>query len=278
MERAPMSASHHITHCALRLGDNLAALHFLRSLAIANPSHRFTHYAHLTYLAQLSEVVCDLPNLQVCSLESVSESPNTAGGFWSMKPHFASLDLWKNAHGHWARHPLRLDYAQFYFAFCAQKARAMGLAPEIWRADQIPFNYSALTAWQYEPFDFLVVNSHPQSGQLPAYNDGEMNRLVGALVTRGYRVITTSPTPHPCGCTRDHGMTVSQIGALSRFCKYIVAVSTGSSWTTFNTFNNDTVALRVVLIEKEEVKISPRTVNVNNVSGARHELTIAGLL
>ena len=40
----------------------------------------------------------------------------------------------------------------------------------------------------------------------------------------------------------------------------------------------DSVALRVVLIDKEEVKISPRTVNVNNVSAARHELTIAGLL
>ena len=273
-----MSGPHHITHCALRLGDNLAALHFLRSLAVANPSHRFTHYAHLTYIAQLSEVVCDLRNLHVCSLESVSNSPEDVAEFWSMKPCFASLDLWKNTNRQWENHPLRLDYAQFYLAFCYQKSRAMGLAPEIWRVDQIPFNYPALAAWKYEPFDFLVVNSHPQSGQLPAYNEGEMNRLVGALVARGYRVITTAHTPHPCGCTRDHGMTISQIGALSRFCKYIVAVSTGSSWTTFNAMNEDSVALRVVLIDKEEVKISPRTVNVNNVSAARHELTIAGLL
>jgi len=278
MEGQIVSNPHHITHCALRLGDNLAALHFLRSLALSNPSHRFTHYAHLCYVAQLSEVVCDLRNLQVCSLESVSESVNSAGGFWSMKPRFASLDLWKNAHGHWERHPLRLDYAQFYFAFCAQKARAMGLTPEIWRTDQIPFDYPALTAWQYEPFDVLVVNSPPMSGQFPAYNEGEMNRLVGALVARGLRVITTAHTPHPCGCTKDHGLTVSQIGALSHFCKYIVAVSTGPSWPTFNTFNAESVALRVVLIEKEQVMISPRTVNVNNVSSARHELSIAGIL
>jgi len=105
-----------------------------------------------------------------------------------------------------------------------------------------------------------------------------MDRLVGALVARGLRVITTAHTSHPCGCTKDHGLTVSQIGALSRFCKYIVAVSTGPSWTTFNTFNAESVALRVVLIDKEEVKIAPRTVNVNNVSSARHELSIAEIL
>lgn len=273
-----MSTRHHVTHCALRLGDNLAALHFLRSLALANPRDTFTHYAHLSYLAQLSEVVCDVQNLNVKSIESVCDAPQNAEDFWSMKPRLPSVDLWKNAGGLWQTHPLRLNYAAFFLWHCDHLARQMGLVNELRHLDQIPFDFPALTAWKYEPFDFLVVNSHPQSGQLPAYNEGEMHRLVGALVARGHRVITTAHTPHPCGCTRDHGMTIAQIGALSRFCKYIVAVSTGSSWTTFNTFNAESVSLRVVLIEKEEVKISPRTVNVNNVSGARHELQIAGLL
>ena len=153
----------------------------------------------------------------------------------------------------------------------------MGMRPEIWRVDQIPFDYAALTAWAYEPFDVLVVNSAPMSGQLPAFNIAEMNALVGSLAER-HKVITTAPTPHAVVCTREQGMTVSQIGALSRFCKYIVTVSTGSSWPTFNAFNAESVQLRVVLIDKEEVKISPNTVNVNNVSGARHELLIAGIL
>lgn len=267
----------HVTHCALRLGDNLAALHFLRSLALAHPRDTFTHYAHLSYLAQLSEVVCDVPNLNVKSIESVCDAPKNAADFWGMKPRFPSVDLWKNAGGFWARHPLRLNYAQFYLGHCAKIADDMGVQNTMRAVQDIPFNFPALTAWKYEPFDFLVVNSQPKSGQLPAYNVAEMNALIGTLSNR-YKVITTAPTPHACGCTQEHGMTVAQIGALSRFCKYIVAVSTGSSWTTFNTFNADSVKLRVVLIEKEEVKISPNTVNVNNVSGARHELQIAGLL
>jgi hypothetical protein len=273
-----MNTMHHFTHCALRLGDNLAHLHFLRSLAKANPRHHFVHFAHLCYIAQLSEVVCDLSNVQVMSLERVSAAPKTPQEFWSMKPlHVESIDAWKNAGGYWERHALRLDYAQFYLGHCAMLADAMGLISPMRAVQDIPFDYPALLSWKYEAFDFLVVNSTPKSGQLPAYNVTEMNDLVGKLSNK-YKVITTAPTPHACGCTQEHGMTVSQIGALSCFCKYVVAVSTGPSWTTFNKFNAHSMALRVVLIDKEEVKISPRTVNVNNVSAARHELQIAGLL
>jgi hypothetical protein len=268
----------HRTHCALRLGDNLAHLHFLRALAKENPTHHFIHFAHLCYIAQLSEVVCDLPNVQVLSLERVSAPPKTPLEFWTMKPmHMESIDAWKNAGHYWERHPLRLNYAQFALGLAVKLSEAMGLQSPLRCVQDLQFSYPALEAWNYEPFDVLVVNSTPRSGQLPAYNVKEMNHVIGQLSNR-YKVITTAPTPHSCGCTQEHGMTVSQIGALSRFCKYIIAVSTGPSWPTFNVFNAQSVLLRYVLIDREEVKISPRTVNLNNVSSLGHELSIAGIL
>lgn len=274
----------HRTHCALRLGDNLLALHLLRGLAKAYPGRCFMHYAHLQYLPQLIEVVCDLPNLQLCDLESASNpSP-----YWEMAPRplLGSVDLWKNAGGYWEGHPLRLDYAQFALAFGQWVAdrlnqRAMDVAPMVspWRAVQdLLFDYPALAAGKAKPFDVLVVNSAPQSGQVSGFNPQEMTALVAELARR-YVVVTTAPTGIAgVGCTLHQGLTVTGVGILSRFCRVIVMVSTGPSWPTFNIWNRESVEHRIILLESERVELAPNTVHVSNAADARRMLQLRGVL
>lgn len=263
------------THCAVRLGDNLLALHLLRGFAKAHPEHRFVHYAHLQYVSQLIEVVCDLPNLQVCDLESVSNP----APYWEMEPRqlLGSVDLWKNAGGFWENHPLKLDYAQFALALGVKVGAQLGLSSP-WRCVQdLAFDYPALLAGKAKPFDVLVVNSAPQSGQV-GYNAQEMTALVAELARR-YVVVTTAPTGIAgVGCTLHQGMTVTGVGILSRFCRVIVMVSTGPSWPTINVFNRESVEHRVILLEHERVELAPNSVHVSNAAEARKVLQLRGVL
>ncbi len=264
----------HRTHCAVRLGDNLAHLHFLRAAAKAHPDRRFVHYAHLQYLPQLIEVVSDIPNLQICDLETVEYG---SGDFWSMKPHplLRSVDAWKNAEGRWENDSLRNDYANCMFRhFCGLQCR-MGLqwAPP----ESFLFNYPALKAYAVPPFDCLIVNSPPMSGQMPMFHVEQMDALVAELAAK-HSCITTARTRH-CPCTQDKNMTVTQIGAASRFCKWIVMVSTGPSWTTFNVHTEETCKFRLILNGAERVNISAGpTEYATNVTEARAVLRVRGIL
>lgn len=266
----------HRTHLSVRLGDNLQHLHFLRALAKTHPDRRFIHYAHLQYIPQLAELVCDLPNLQVCDLESVAEPGQP---YWSMAPRplLGSIDAWKNAGGFWDRHPHKIDYAAFYVHFFHHLARLMGLpSSPILFPHELVFDYPALAAANAQPFACLVVNSPPQSGQMPAFHPAQMELLVGELAAK-MSVVTTARTQH-CSCTADRGLTVTQIGILSRSCRYIVMVSTGPSWPTFNVFNRDTVEFRLILIGQERVNLAPNTEHVASVAEARRVLQLRGIL
>ncbi len=265
----------HRTHIALRLGDNLAHLHFLRALARAYPDHKFLHYAHQQYLPNLIEVVSDVTNIQLADLESVDDG--SSSDYWSMKPHqlLRSVDAWKNADGRWERDEHRNDYSNFMFRhFCGLACR-MGFSfvpPE-----SFLFDYPALQRYKYPEFDCLIVNSAPQSGQMPKFNPEQMDALVAELVRKGLSCVTTSPTPH-CFSTIQKMMTVTQIGALSRFCKYIVMVSTGPSWCTFNVWTNQSCKFRLVMNGDERVNIAANTEHASTVAEARAVLRVRGIL
>jgi len=265
------------THCALRLGDNLCHLHFMRKLAQAYPDFRFIHYAHRIYLPQLIEVVSDLPNLQLGDLESVSDG---IGHFWDMKPHadFCSRNAWKNVFGQWENSPLKNEWVEFSLEHFSWLARSMNLESPIKSADDLLFDYPAIKReGAASPVDMLIVNSAPMSGQLPGYNPAEMEELVGELSQR-YSCITTQPTKYAVSCTQHSCKTVSQIGWLSTFCKYIVMISTGPSWPTFNIFNKDTVQFRLILIGQEEINLTKNTEHAGSVFEARRRLQERGLL
>jgi hypothetical protein len=250
----------HTTHCALRLGDNLAHLHFLRSLAQCRLGHQFIHYAHRHYLPQMIEVVCDLPNIQLRDLR--------------YKPaDVSSIDAWKNAGQFWETHDYRNDYAAFCLEFFAKLAGEMGLHSPFSKPSDLLFDYPALLDYGHDPIDVLVVNSPPLSSQWMGYDGAALDRLALDMFERGQRVVTTHPV-RGLPCTLPN--TVTAIGGVSIKAKCIVMVSTGPSWPTFNVWARD--ALRIVLIDQERIELTSHTEHCRTVDHAREILTAAEYL
>lgn len=261
--------SAHLTFCALRLGDNLAHLHFLRSLAKAHPRRTFIHAAHAQYLPQLEPLVEDLGNLSLCSLALLSEQ---LGPWWQWRPaDDAWVDAWKNAGGAWESDPDRNNYAGSMLRHFHRLAGRMGLESAFHKPFDLLFDYPALLR---EPrhsvilgsFDVLFVNAQPMSGQWRGFSGAALNALASRLRAMRLSVVTT----HDCGddkipSTTAAGYSVTEIGSLSRRAKAIVAVSTGPSWPTFNVWNASAAIRRVILIDSERIEIAPNTAHTSSV-------------
>jgi hypothetical protein len=234
------------THCCVRLGDNLSHLQFLRRMARRYPETRFYHSAIAGYLPQMREVVEDLANVEVGDVAKEG-----------------AIECWKNHQGWWENHPLKNDYVAFYIAWFDELAKRMGLENPIKEAQHMLFDYPALLEKTPldGPFDFLVINSRPMSGQLRNYSD--LEKTCTALKKNGFSVISTAPLLG-IECTQDYKMSASSIGSLSRQCRFIIMVSTGPSWPTFNIYNQESVELRIVLLDNEKLNLAPNTVHVSS--------------
>jgi tetratricopeptide (TPR) repeat protein len=235
------------TTCCVRLGDNLSHLQLLRKLARRHPRTQFYHSAAEDYLPQLRELVVDLPNVELGS--QVREG---------------AIEVWKGHGGFWYSHPQKNDFCQFYVQWFDEVAKKMGLENPIKAPEHFLFDYPGLI--RKTPldgnFDFLIINSPPMSGQLRNYSDLS-NTVLKLKNEFGYSVITTHPVLG-AECTQDWKLTVTDIGALSRFCRFIIMVSTGPSWPTFNIYNQATVELRIIMLDNEKINIAPNTVHVSN--------------
>jgi hypothetical protein len=251
------------TFSEVRLGDNLAHLHFLRGVAKQNPDVTFEHAAHICYLPQMIDVVADLPNIILRDLRSIDRK--------------RAINSWKNAGKFWERHDLRNDYGQFMVAFFEKLAGEMGVENPIKRPADLLFDYPAIMDTASEPFDFLVVNSEPMSSQWRSMDLADVDQLAVDLSLR-YKVVTTRPVRPFIPCTQRTNVSVTGIGGISRFCKYVVMISTGPSWITFNVWNRKSVQLRIVFLEEERVEIAPNTHTTNSVEVARSILRDKGLL
>lgn len=260
------------THCALRLGDNFAALHFIRALAKKYPKEMFVHWAHREYLQQLAPVVIDLENLQLSALPETDDH-------WNAKPILASIDIWKNAGDFWERHPLKWDYGPFMVQFFHHLAAQMGLESPIKTTRDLLFDYPKLIPGKppCEPFDFLIINSRPKSSQLPAYNGIEFDQII-AMLARKYRVMTTQRGSLKVTCTEDFGLDATQIGHLSQFCHSIIMVATGPAWPTFNRWNQESVKHRIILSGFETINLTPGTIHTNKIGMVRDILMGRGFL
>lgn len=272
-----MSREHH-TYCEFQIGDSLIHLHFLRAMARRWPTHQFYHGVKPVHIPQMIEVVEDLPNIRLMSFEDRPAE---------------SILIWKNVGGFWERHALRNDYAGFHLDWFRHLAEKMSLGESPFQqASDLLFDYpallrpTALEPWlSRQPLDFLVINSAPCSGQFRAYLSGPggsynpeyCDEMIARIADR-YSVIVTAPTKVPdVPCTLDYGLTCTGIGHLSLFCKYLVMISTGPSWPTFNVWNRFHLKLRVALLDTETLNLAPNTVEVQTVDQALHELRKRGI-
>lgn len=245
------------TFSDVRLGDNLAHLHFLRAVAKQNPNLHFEHGAHACYLPQLIEVVADLPNIILRDLRHINRK--------------RSINAWKNRDKFWETHPKRNDYGPFMLEWFRQLAGEMGVRMPFRAEADLLFDYPAIKDTSCEKFDVLLVNSEPLSGQWRTMDIEGVDRLALELSER-LKIITTKPVRPFIPCTQSMRLSVTGIGGISRFCRAVIMVSTGSSWATFNIWNRKSVELRVIFIEDEKVNIAPNTVHTNSPSIAREIL------
>ncbi len=257
------------THNAYHLGDNLVHLHFLRKVALANPDRQFVHYAQWNYAIQLNPVTLDVPNIRLAPFDYHLPSD--------------SINAWRGDNQFWYSHPDRLDFVKFHveawFPYLADK---MNVENPIKRAEDMLFDYPAIAASSllaHPPFDVLLINSQPGSGQFASYSAWELGNLGGQIAEKGFSVIATSPVVHrDIVCTADQNLSVTQIGHLSLHCHTIVMVSTGPSWATFNVWNQKSIKLRVILLDSERVHLAPNTMHCARIEEAAEVLKKAGLL
>lgn len=251
------------THCDVRLGDNLAHLHFLRALAKHHPEVQFRHAAHLQYIPQLIEVVCDLPNISLHDLRR--------------HDFHGSHEAWKNDARFWETHELKNEYGPFMLWHFERISRKMGFSSPFKAEGDLLFDYPAIKDAATEPFDFLIVNSFPMSGQCQSLDMFAMDKLCIDLSER-HKVMTTRPLKPWIPCTQNHRLSVTAVGGVSRFCKFILMISTGVSWATFNVWNKKSVQKRIIILEHERINIAPNSLNVNTVGLAREALEESKLL
>ena len=95
------------THNGLRLGDNLIHLNFLRRLCLANPELEITHYYNPAF-CRMEEIDALRSDISLrLRLKTIDQAPQE------------SIDSWRNAGGHWERHPDKLNFAQFHLDWFA---------------------------------------------------------------------------------------------------------------------------------------------------------------
>jgi hypothetical protein len=262
------------TYNAYHLGDNLLSLHFLRALAKAHPALTFVHGAPENYLPQLAPLTADLKNLSVVSMgPALRSAAGTA----------EALNLWIGHNGFFYGQPDRHDFVAVYLRFFARTAFLLGLPSPFTTARDLLFDYPALYDLPVKITGteerVLVINSAPQSGQFRSYDPISFDRLVQDLRYAGHIVVTTAPSLYASFCTQDTGMDITAIGRLSQTATAIIGVPTGPIWPTFNIWNADTIKLRLLLLDTEQVNILPQsTVHANSLALVPEILAERGLL
>lgn len=269
----------HQTHCDFHLGDNLVHLHFLRKQAIANPRDTFFHYVHECHLEQLREAIEDLPNISLYSLD--------------VRPS-SSIDAWKNAGagtpsgGYFEKSWMKEDFCAFHIAWFGHLAQQMGLRPVFEKPTDFLFDYPAIQKNVVDRLPehcassptILFVNSRPCSGQCMAYDSVDyFDPLIVELAFKNSLMVTQPSKVPNIPCTMHTEMTISEIGALSLRCQYVIGVATGPLWPTFNIWNQQSVQRRIVMLGNgERLNLGANITQVSNREEMREALVREGLL
>jgi len=251
------------THNALRLGDNLVQLNFLRRLCLQNPDLEITHY-HNPELCKFEEIDALRSDMSLrLRIRPISEAPAD------------SIDSWRNAGEHWERHPDKLNFAKFHLCWFEELASRMCVKNPIRKVDDLLFDYPALDSFipMAPDFDIVVINSPGLSGQFTNFNPDDFRNLVSKLVSKGHRVISTVATGL---CSAFDGKNVTWIGATAAKAKAVIGTSTGPSWPCLNVYNKN--AFHLLCADTETVIFTERGQMARSAFHALHILEEEGLL
>jgi len=246
------------------LGDCLFQCLYFHRLAPKFPNDEFVLHCRDEHHKQLAETVEHLPNVKLL--------PNDPS-----KPR--GINCWIGAGEHWHKHPNRNQMLPFWLEW-------FGI---ISKQAELPNPFKTITDlwWDFpsidkptplsKPFDFLVVNAQPLSGQVNV-NTSEMNALIGLLRDKGHSIVTTNPSIPGVPNTFEQGISVSGIGNVSNFCTYHLMISTGPSWLTWNKSNVGKVKFRMILLDYIKLDYDATCHHFGYVQGAANFLVAQKLL
>ena len=223
-----------------------------------HPDFLFVHSLRPQDILQCSEVILDIPNIQI---KDISGS-NLSG----------MIDLWKGSEGFYFKYSHPIHFGSAFLDFFDFVSKKMGVATPFRIVDDLLFDYPAILVDRVSiPFDILLVNSVPLSGQFVGFSEAEFVRLARDLVLGGYSVVTTKKIPG-LPCTLEGKLTVTGIANLSLRCRYLIAVCTGSMWPSFNVFNNDSLRFKFVLNSHEIIDFGRNVLTCRDYGCLRDEL------
>ena len=235
------------TYNEYHLGDQLVHLHYLRKVCENHPHLEFTHHCNPKHHEQLRPLIEDMP-IEISDLY--------------IPP--GAINAWIGHANFFYEHPDRANWVKFMLAWFERLSFVLEVPSPIACRDELLFDYPALKGLATPSYDYLVINSPPNSGQLPDYQPEFFHSLVREYLNNGKSVITTHPTGMT-ECTLDLGFSVTDIGSLSRSVDHIIGVATGPMWTTFNTYNLATVKTRTFYCAHQTVNLTDNTTTLHKL-------------
>jgi hypothetical protein len=198
-----------ITSCGGHLGDVLWPLQMLTVIP-----GKHTIGVLPEYIPQLRELVPEV--------EFVTAVEGLGKDMWIANGRFGQQGL------HYTGQIRIMDFVMdFLNAHCREEgveAPYRSTHDMLWRCPSI------LEPVPVKPFDILVVNCDPLSGQAPNYSRSQVDGLLLQLVAKGHRVLCTNATnAAPWG-----NFTIREIANLSTRAKCILGVASGPVFPTFN--------------------------------------------
>lgn len=238
------------THNEYHIGDNLWHLNFMRRLAQKYQNYKFFHAAKEIYHTQLNEVISDISNLFLINLDS--------------RP-LNSLNVWLNYNNFHDHHPNKFEISLCLIDHFNNISKKLNLECPVVNTSDLLFDYPEIKRVNFPKFDFLIINSMPESNQFKEV-PSDFDKLIAQLISKKYSIITTEQSSFPCPCTRNLGYSITDIGAISLSCKFIIGVPNGPMWPTFNKWNINSVKFRILTISNgDKVNFCSNTYHVESI-------------
>lgn len=209
-------------------GDSIQALHFLTKLCEKNPTIKCNIYINAEHKKQLNELVV---GTNVCIVDQIY--PDSIGIWGGELLHHVQAKDPEN-YPIFCKEPNNV-HLESYFALCYEMDNTFieMVYPDLNKAFQ---NYYELLLDEdmfkkdivEEKFDYLIINSHPVSSIMKisaSEQDAEFLKLCNHLVSKGKKIITTLKI-EGFPSTQDYNMLLTDIGKLSKNCKFIVGIPT----------------------------------------------------
>lgn len=195
------------------MGDCLYLTQFAKKLA---EKHRISVnlYVNPAYHNDLRAVAAEKPVF----FFPTNDRPGTA------------INTWIGDNQYWHRHPLALEYDNFYVEWFGDLSQRLRLETPINSKEDLLLD---AVASPEKIYDFLVVNSTPLSGQWHG-SASAMENFMAQLVQVGYKVASTHPSRYSHFCTILNGMNLQQLSNFSTQCQRIVGVCNAPIHATLN--------------------------------------------